>query len=293
VATTSNGRSRRLEYWFVSAAAVVAAALPPVTDPDTVSAPDHIARGTISLVPSEVVAAPTRTAKQASPGEDPIGADAIERALLAAPPGTEDLILERLLASWTSVDPQAAVRFAELQTNPFLREVAQRTVAQRWARIDAAAAALWASSLGDETERDRAIGMVALAMSEADPRGALELLAQRASDAQASATRIGIVGVWAASDFPTAQSWVEAQAPGSARDSIVQHLVFLRAQTDPSAAASLASQLLSDEKARHDAYASIIGSWIAVDPDSAFEWAASIDQETRRRVDEELASVRR
>jgi hypothetical protein len=281
-----------LRYWLVSAAALVAAALLRVADPDTAPAPELSARGTF-VVTSEVVAAPTRTVQQASPGEDPLGADAIERVLLAAPTGTEDLILERMLASWTSVDPQAAARFAELQTNPFLREVAQRTVAQRWARVDAAAATLWATSLGDEIERDRAIGIVALAMSESDSRGALELLGQHASDAQASAARIGIVAGWATRDFAAAQSWIEAQPPGSSRDRIVQHLVFLRAQTNPPAAAALASRLLGDESARREAYASIIGPWIAADPDSVVAWAASVDQKTRHRVEEELAVAHR
>jgi hypothetical protein len=224
-----------------------------------------------------------------SPDGPPLSADAIERALVAASPGTGDLILERMLTAWTPVDPQAAARFAELQADPFLREVALRVVAQVWTQADPDSAVPWAASLGDVAERDQVIEVVALAMSGSDPRAALELLAQRANDKSRDATRVGVITSWAGRDFAAAQSWAEAQPPGAARDDIVLRLVFQRAQTDPPAAIQLASQMLSDQEARREAYASIIRQWVARDPERAREWAASTDVETRRRVDAELA----
>jgi hypothetical protein len=235
------------------------------------------------------VAVATQRAVPASTPDRSISADAIERSLLAANSGTRDLVLERMLSAWTPDDPQAAARFAELQSDPFLREVALRAVAQVWTRSDPGSAAQWAASLGDDVERARVIEVVALTMGNSDPRAALELLARHATGTRPDATRVGVIASWASRDFAAAQSWAEAEPPGPLRDDIVLRLAFLRAQTDPHAATLLASRMITDETARHDAYASIIGLWVARDPDGARLWAASADVETRRRVDAELA----
>jgi hypothetical protein len=219
--------------------------------------------------------------------ELPISAESVELAESAAVPGTQDLVLDRMLTSWVRDDAPAAARYAELQTDPFLREVALRTVAHRWAQIDRDGAVQWASSLADETERDGAIENVALALS--DPRAALDLLARRGAEKWPDAARVGVIAAWAARDFAAAQAWAEAQPPGAARDDITQRLVFLRAQTDPLAATVLASGMLDEATARRDAYASIIRIWVARDPEAARGWAASADTETRRRVGLELA----
>jgi hypothetical protein len=222
--------------------------------------------------------------------ELPIDAAAIERAESAAEPGTRDLVLERMLATWVREDAPASARYAELQTDPFLREVALRTVAQRWAQVDRAGAAQWATALADDTERDRAIEDVALASSE--PREALDLLERRGAEKRPDEARVGVVASWAAWDFAAAQAWAEAQPPGPARDDITQRLVFLRAQTDPLEATKLASAMLDDETARRDAYASIVRLWVTREPEAARAWAASEDAETRRRVDIELTVPR-
>jgi len=131
--------------------------------------------------------------------------------------------------------------------------------------------------------------VVALTMGSTDPRAALALLERQGTERNPDTTRVGVIASWASRDFAAAQSWTEAQPPSPLRDDIVLRLVFLRAQVDPRAAAQLASQLLSDETARDAAYASIIGPWVARDPEGARRWAAYTDVDTRRRVDAELA----
>jgi hypothetical protein len=246
-------------------------------------------RSTPAAEPVTGVVAATKTSIPDSHREQVIGADAIERSFLAASPGTRDLVLERMLTAWTPDDPQAAARFAELQTDPFLREVSLRAVAQVWTRSDLDSAAQWAASLGDDAERSRVIDIVALTIGDSDPHAALALLSRHGTDTQSGTARIGVIANWASRDFEAAQSWVEAEPPSPLRDDIVQRLAFLRAQTDPLAATQFASQMLSDETARHDAYASIVGLWVTRDPDGARRWVAYADVETRRRVDVELA----
>jgi hypothetical protein len=293
VATTSSGRSRRPELWFAGAAALAAAAFFEVADRGAGSASGHRSLPTSVTGSVTAAAADTRIAIPDYSSKTSIGADAIERSLLVADPGTRDLVLERMLTSWTPQDPQAAARFAELQPDPFLREVALRTVAQVWAKSDSGSAAQWGASLGDEAERSRVIELVALAMGDSDPRAALALLSRNGSGTRSDDARIGVIASWASRDFAAAQSWATAEPPSPLRDDIVQRLAFLRAETDPLAATLLVNEMLSDDAARRDAYASIVGLWVARDPDGARRWAAYADLETRRRVDAEIAIAQR
>lgn len=289
MATTSSGRSRRPDLWFVSAAALAAAALLSLAQRDARPAPGVRQRSTDELpaTPAPSTGTPA-TLRVNVAARRPISAADIDRALMSARPGTQDLVLDRMLTTWIASEPQAAARYAELQTDLFLREVAQRTVALRWARIDHAAAESWAESLGDSTERDRVIGAVAQTLGESEPRAALELLARHDGDVAAS-SRVGVIASWAERDFPAAQTWLEAQPPGPVRDAIVLRLTLLRAQTDPRAAVAFANQLLDDAAARRDALASVVGPWIRRDADAARSWAASTDDETRRRIETELS----
>ena len=288
MATISSGRSRHRNIGLVSAAVLLTAAHFRSADPGS-SAPELRARPTREAQPAAVAA----TARPSIPNPPPvpaIDAEVVDRALLTAASGSRDLVLERMLTTWVAGDAQAAARFAELQTDTFLREVALRTVAQRWAALDRESAARWAGSLAEPRERDLALEQVALEIAESHADVALELLARRGTDGAQDDTRVGVITSWASRDFAAAQSWTESQPPGPARDEITQRLVFLRAQTDALAATLLADQLLDDETARRDAFASIVGPWVSRDPDTARAWIASLDEGTRTRLQAELTN---
>lgn len=258
MATTSSGRSRRRDLWWVSAAALAAAGLLSLPERGSDPATGIQQRSTAEQPASAPPGADTDAMPPVGPATPrPIGAADVDGALTSATPGTQDVILDRMLTTWIDSDAQAAARYAELLTEPFLREVAERTVALHWARIDHAAAESWAESLGDSAERERVIGTVAQILGESEPRAALELLARYDGDVAAS-SRMGVIVSWAERDFPAARTWLEAQPPGPMRDAIVLRLTVLRAQTDAPAAVDFASPLLDDEAARRDALESVV-----------------------------------
>ena len=272
----------------MGAAGLAAAALHGAAGPHVGPAPGSRLHPVADAVPI-ISPAPPAPAAGVRPSPSPaMSADEIDRALDDAAPGTRDAILERLLETWADRDAPAAARFAELQDDPFLREVGVRTVAQRWTRADAEAAARWAAAIGDTGARRQAIDAVALVQADTEPRAALDLLARFGDGGNPGETLTGVIANWANRDFAAAQSWVEAQPPGRSRDRIVQRLAFMRAQADPPQAIQLASELLSDDDARREAYASIIRPWIERDAESARSWIASADAPTRRRLDAEL-----
>jgi hypothetical protein len=289
VATTSSGPSRRPSPWFVSAAVLAAAALHGTADPYLGPAAGSRLRPVANSIPIISSAAPAPAVDVNPLRSTATSAESIERALLDAAPAARDAILERMLESWVVRDAPAAARFAELQGDQFLHEVGLRTVARRWTRVDPKAAARWAVAIGDPAARRQVVDQVALVVADSDPRTALDLLAGSGEVADSADALAGVILSWARRDFAAAKSWVEVQPAGQRRDALVQRLAFMRAQTDPGMAMQFASELLGDENARRDAYASIIRPWAERDAESARAWIASTDAQSRRRVEAELA----
>jgi hypothetical protein len=292
VATTSSGPFRRPSFWIAGAAAVTAVALIRMSEPGGDSAA-AAQRSTQATATADVVtrrAQSTRT-HDSRPQYDELrlSASAVERTLVNARPGTVDLILARDLAAWTLQDAPAAARFAELQSDLFLREVALRTVAQHWVRSDANAAARWADAMPSGAERDRTLESVALVLADTAPGSALQVLARRDAVPDPDATLAGVIANWAGRDFAAAQAWLEAQPPGTARDQIAQHLAVMRAGDDPLAATRIVDRMITGVETRGDAWTAIAQRWSAHDPDGMREWARSRDSDTQRRVDTELA----
>ncbi|HET9861925.1 MAG TPA: hypothetical protein VFP37_00665 [Steroidobacteraceae bacterium] len=275
----------------MSAVAALAAALLRPADRTTETTPEILMAASPARTPESTGAAVRmRLTVQSNVRDSLMTAVALERALAAADPGKRDLVLQRSLAAWIREEPQAAARFAELQPDPFLREVAMRVVAQRWARMDREALVSWAVSLADPNERNQVIEDAALAIADADTLAALSLLESHdGAPWRADTVRAGVIASWANRDFGAAQAWVEAQPPGPSRDVIVERLVYLRARRDPPAAMQLASQLITSELTRREAIASVIQPWMSLDPDAVRAWAASADLATHRRADREIA----
>jgi hypothetical protein len=186
-------------------------------------------------------------------------------------------------------DAHAAARFAERQSDPFLREAALRIVSTRWANVAPEEASLWAVSLGNEVDRDQAIEHVALELAASNAQGALNLLERRSRGNQADVVTAGVITSWASHDFDAALAWAETQAQGPALDEILRRLIFLKAGTDPAAALRVADRMVNDTAVQREVFASIAHVWASSDPDGAREWAASRDASVRRRVEEELA----
>jgi hypothetical protein len=206
-----------------------------------------------------------------------------------ADPDERELMVAQLLARLVEIDSHAAARFAEHVSEAGLREVSLRVVAQRWAHMDAAAASLWAASLGDTTERDQAILNVALELAQSDPPQAVRLLERQFTADIPAGVLEGVAQQWAEKSYQDALAWSESLPPGARRDLVLQRLVFVRANQNPMDAARLAQEAFIDGDKRTDALASVALSWGSRDPTSAREWARTLEGHARERVDAELA----
>lgn len=302
--TISSGLFRLLDPRFVLATAVLAMAVATTvlsridrssrtqTSADSVASPLATVKRDSSHVASPEAYARESRAGDAADSPNVLPAFLIEDLVDAqesAAPEERELVIVDLLASLVGIDSQAAARFAELVAEPHLREVCLRVVAQRWARVDAAAATSWAASLSDRTERDQAILNVALELAQVEPQRAVLLLERQFMAGVPDGVLEGVVQQWAEKSYDDALAWSETLPPGVRRDLVLQRLVFVRANQDPADAARLAEERFADSDKRADALASIASSWGSRDPTSAREWARTLEGRARERVDAELA----
>jgi hypothetical protein len=216
-------------------------------------------------------------------------ADSIERALSDVLPHRRDLVLGELLEQLVRHDALAAARIAESEADGYLREVAQRVVAQSWTRRDPVAALNWAASLGDQDERDTALENAALELASSQPRLALQALDRRSALHSPDPTLEGVIQQWATGDFATAYAWAQAQPAGPDRDALFTRLVFVRAGQDPAEAARIANTAFSADAHRIAALSTIAHLWGAQDPTAVHELALTLDANAQRQVRSELS----
>ena len=119
-----------------------------------------------------------------------------------------------------------------------------------------------------------------LALAERDPLAAMEMaLANHLQDVD-SGLLTGLIGQWAMHDFDGAHAWIKTQETGDWRNDMLARLAFIRAQTDPLAAARLAVAEISPGPARDEAMISVLHQWALRDPETAKTWADSFRDDT-------------
>ena len=232
--------------------------------------------------PDPVAAAPSRPAPTLSSVRiyptPPLRIDELDRELAGAGRDARELVLQKHLPALVARDPEAAARFAEMQTEPELREVALHHVALLWGALDAEHAVNWARSLPAAAERDATLIDIANGLSSVDPVRGVELREQFVSSTNPDGALSNLVQQWAGYDFTAALAWTNARAPGAQRDDLLQRLIYVRAAAgDPAAAAQLVSQSALTGKAKNAAVASVNREWEQRDAAAAQEWVQTLE----------------
>ncbi len=132
-----------------------------------------------------------------------------------------------------------------------------------------------------------------LALAEQDPLAAMELALKNNLTADDPGLLTSLMMQWASRDFDAAYAWTKTQEPGVWRDNIRAHLAYLRAQTDPLAAARLVVTDISPGPARDEAMISILHQWALRDPEAAKAWADSFsDDKLKTRALAEIQGLK-
>ena len=118
-----------------------------------------------------------------------------------------------------------------------------------------------------------------LALAERDPLAAMEMaLANHLQDVD-SGLLTSLISQWAIHDFDGAHAWIKTQETGDWRNDLLGRLAYMRAQTDPLAAARLAVAEISPGPARDEAMISVLHQWALRDPEAAKAWADSFQDD--------------
>ena len=118
-----------------------------------------------------------------------------------------------------------------------------------------------------------------LALAERDPLAAMEMALANQLQKVDSGLLTSLIGQWAIHDFDGAHVWIKTQEAGDWRNDMLARLAFIRAQTDPLAAARLAVVEISSGRARDEAMISVLHQWALRDPEMAKAWADSFQDD--------------
>lgn len=190
-------------------------------------------------------AAPAVTRPHASAGltsEPALTIAELDQRLTDSEPGARDALLRATLPAMVAINPEETARFAELQTDPQLRELLVRQVAQLWSKTDIERAMTWLRSLPDSPERVATLIDVSLSVAQTDPARAIALREPDVGNIEPDGVLEALVQQWAEKDFDAALSWTNARPQNAQRDQLLQRLVYVRAANgtlntaDPAAA---------------------------------------------------------
>jgi len=213
----------------------------------------------------------------------------LEQRLAASDADSRDRVLEAALPAMVAKNPEEIARFAELQTDPRLRELLVRQIAQLWAKTDADRAMGWAMSLPDSPERVATLIDVSLTVAMTDPQRAVSLREPEVGNIEPDGVLEGLVQQWAQKDFDAALAWTNARPRNAQRDKLLQRLVYVRAASGaPDEAARMVDAAFADGSQKVEAIAIVAQQWTQVDPVAANAWLQGLDDATARSVLQQL-----
>lgn len=202
--------------------------------------------------------------------------------------------------NWAGSDPQAALAWAQSQTDEQSSRIAVSGAISGWWRTDPRAAEAyvashldtlgldavmsvtrqifgedqqrardWANQLSTPEARRAATTFVAMQMANSDPKGAAEWVVTLPEDLRERAIS-GVVNSWARRDPEAAAGWISGLG-GAPRDQAVSAYSSTLSARDPTTALSWAASIL-DEKIRENSVQRIVTGWLRRSPNEATAW---------------------
>jgi uncharacterized membrane protein/protein-disulfide isomerase len=186
--------------------------------------------------------------------------------------------LVHLAPRWTEIDPRGAAACAQIQGN--LPMIA--LVAAKWAEIDPETAGTWAAQLPIGRARQQALESLIAAWAEQSPLDAMKYVDRLpASDAAQQQARVSILARWARSDPDLVAGWMEGLRGTVLADNVLSRVIVPWSQHNPAEVAGWLSAMPAG-RARDDAINSFAAVIEGQEPETAFRWAASIENDAMR-----------
>jgi hypothetical protein len=183
----------------------------------------------------------------------------------------KNALLTNVAADWTTLDPQAAIKWATGLPDGPEKESGLVTVAMAWADLDPAAAGEFAQQLSPERIRQEAVVAVMNRWSTQNPEQAAQWLMKCADLQVQQQGMVQLMSFWAAENPQGAERWVETLPSGPSHEVIVQSYVDSVKEWAPDIGAKHAITL-ADEAVRNQAVENCVKRWLRADPFAAQKW---------------------
>jgi hypothetical protein len=252
--------------------------------------PEPISAGTAAPTAPTTPASSEASAPTLVNGNDPALTPAeLEQRLAESDADARERVLEAALPAMVAKDPEQIARFAELQTDPRLRELLVRQVAQLWAKTDPDRAMAWVTSLPESPERVATLIDVSFTVALTDPQRAVSLREPEVGNVEPDGVLEGLVQQWAQTDFDAALAWANSRPRNAQRDKLLQRLVYVRAASGaPAEAARLADTAFEDGSRKVEAMVIVARQWTQRDPAAANAWLDGLDDAMAKSVRQQM-----
>jgi hypothetical protein len=201
----------------------------------------------------------------------------------------QDLAL-RIIQHWSETDSSgAAAAVAQLPESD--RVEACERIGITWGRTSPEAAANWARSLSDGSERQSALFAIASEEGVANPTQALALLSEMPPSNRRDDLIEGAVSTWSETAGARALQWAGQIPESPLRERIMGTIATTLSAQAPDAAARLALEEMSGGPEQQNTVLAIIQRWAPIDKAAALAWVDKFPPGDLR--DRALAAVRR
>ena len=265
---------------MVAAVVLLRPASRPVTSmPESKGPPDRLAMAAATATARQ--AEPRPAARAPAPSLQLVGE--IVRALRSEDGSAQERAFNQLLPALIAANAADAGRLAEEWEPGPLREELLRQVTRQWTAVDFAGAMTWLAGLESRRDQRDAAEAGVRELARTDHAGAIEV-AQVFQVGTGDGSLEHLAQIWAEESPHEAVDWILGRPAGPQRDLLLARIAYVRAQSDPVEAATLAVDFMTPGAARDQAIAAVSRQWAVRDPLAAAAWVERFPPGPLRRV---------
>ena len=182
--------------------------------------------------------------------------------------------LDPLIASWSSLDPEAASRFVDAlgDTKSSLNSTARENIAYNWGTLDPSSALEWVQKQGDKDyiNRNSLYDTVVRGWCRANLPDASAYVRQHLDDPNAPTAASSVAEAMFKHDPDDATSWVGRLPDGNSRKEAESTIARIWSDKDPAAASRWMGAL--SEKEQGNVVGEIVSNWADTNWSDASRW---------------------
>jgi hypothetical protein len=199
-------------------------------------------------------------------------AQAAQIALMMSPGPQQDSVLQRSLSSWYQADPNAAMAWAQQQTNPQIEAAVFPSIAGQMANTDVQGAITFAQALTGDAQAN-AINSIITTWAGNDPAAAVAYVAQQPDGENKTGEIETIAATWEENRPSAANQWLASLPAGPAKDAALQAAAN---SANPAAGETLLAGVGNDQ-IRVATETQIANNWMDSNPTAARTWIQNSD----------------